>query len=55
MTGIWQRNYYERIIHNETELKNIWNYIDMNPERWEADQMHPSTPPNPFNQDKQHG
>jgi putative transposase len=54
MTGIWQRNYYERIIRNETELKNIWTYIDMNPERWYEDQMHPSTPPKP-NQDKQHG
>jgi putative transposase len=54
MTGIWQRNYYERIIRNETELKNIWNYIDMNSERWYEDQMHPNTPPNPFTQDKQH-
>jgi putative transposase len=53
-TPIWQRNYYERIIRNETELKNIWNYIDMNPERWSEDQMHPTTPTKP-NQDKQHG
>ena len=48
---VWQRNYYEHIIHNENELKNIWNYIDTNPLHWQEDQLHPSAPPNPFNQD----
>jgi len=28
----WQRNYYERIITNQKELKNIRNYIKTNPE-----------------------
>jgi putative transposase len=51
MTNIWQRNYYEHIIRNETELKNIWNYIDTNPLRWQEDQLHPSAPSNRFNQD----
>ena len=48
--NIWQRNYYEHIIRNESELWNIWNYIDTNPLRWQEDQLHPSAPPNPFNQ-----
>ncbi len=50
MTGIWQRNYYEHIIRNETEFKNIWDYIDDNPRKWEEDRLHPSAPPNKFNQ-----
>ena len=51
MTGIWQRNYYEHIIRNETEFKNIWDYIDDNPRKWEEDQLYPKAPPNKFNQD----
>ncbi len=50
--AVWQRNYYEHIIRTENELKNIWNYIDTNPLHWQEDQLHPSAPPNPFNQDK---
>lgn len=34
---IWQRNYYERIIRDETEYLRIWQYIDENPARWEED------------------
>jgi REP element-mobilizing transposase RayT len=41
---VWQRNYYEHIARNETEIKNIWDYIDDNPRRWEEDQLHPSAP-----------
>ncbi len=46
---IWQRNFYEHIIRNEAEQMNIWNYIDVNPQRWLDDQLHPSAPPNKFN------
>jgi putative transposase len=49
---IWQRNYYEHIIRNENEIKNIWNYIDTNPLRWQEDQLHPAALPNQFNQDQ---
>jgi putative transposase len=54
-TPVWQRNYYEHIIRNETELKKIWDYIDTNPERWMDDQLHPAAETNPFNQDEPHG
>lgn len=50
MTGIWQRNYYEHILRNEDEFKNIWDYIDDNPRKWEEDQLHPKARPNKFNQ-----
>jgi putative transposase len=48
--NIWQRNYYERIVRNENELKNFWGYIETNPSHWQEDQLHPSARPNPFNQ-----
>jgi len=48
---LWQRNYYEHIIRNETTFKNIWNYIDNNPRKWAEDQLHPSAPPNKFTQE----
>ena len=50
MTAIWQRNYFEHIIRIEKEFDNIWKYIDNNPHQWESDQLHPSAPPNQFNQ-----
>ena len=45
ITGIWQRNYHEHIIRNETEFNNIWHYIDTNPLHWHDDQLHPALPP----------
>ena len=51
MSGIWQRNYYDHIIRNENEFMKIWNYIDTNPESWQADQLHPAALPNRFNQE----
>jgi REP element-mobilizing transposase RayT len=47
----WQRNYYEHIIRNETEWQRIADYIQNNPARWVADQLHPNAAPNRFNQE----
>lgn len=33
----WQRNYYDHIIRNETELNKIREYIFKNPANWEQD------------------
>ncbi len=38
---IWQRNYHDRIIRDETELVNIRAYIADNPRRWSEDRYHP--------------
>jgi len=38
---VWQRNYYERIIRDEAELKRIREYIRYNPIEWETDQENP--------------
>lgn len=39
---LWQRNYWEHIVRNETELIRIREYIRNNPAKWELDKLHPS-------------
>ena len=36
---VWQRNYWERIIRNERELRAFRQYIRDNPAKWEFDQL----------------
>ena len=31
---IWQKSFHDRIIRNEAELRQIWQYIDNNPINW---------------------
>ena len=38
---VWQRNYWERVIRNERELRRLREYIANNPLRWELDQLYP--------------
>ena|ERR1700674_3827134 len=38
---IWQRNYYERVIRNESELRAIRQYIVDNPLKWSLDGENP--------------
>ena len=38
---LWQRNYYEHIIRNETELNQIRQYIYNNPAAWSQDEENP--------------
>ena len=38
---LWQRNYYEHIIRDETALNRIRRYVDDNPARWEFDDENP--------------
>lgn len=35
---IWQRNYYGRVIQNQTELERIGIYIIANPRNWAEDE-----------------
>ena len=39
--GVWQRNYYERIIRNEKELRRVREYIAFNPSKWAFDEENP--------------
>lgn len=33
-TPVWQRNYYEHVIRDETDLTRVRRYIEENPLRW---------------------
>lgn len=34
---VWQRNYYERVVRDEGELRRIREYIQLNPVKWQSD------------------
>ena len=38
---VWQSNYYEHIIRNETDLQNKTDYINANPLLWDEDDENP--------------
>jgi len=38
---LWQRNYWEHIIKNESDYNRIANYIIENPVKWERDKLNP--------------
>jgi len=42
---VWQRNYYEHIIRNETDLQNKTGYIESNPLLWDDDDENPNNTP----------
>lgn len=37
---VWQRNYWEHIIRNETDLDTLRRYIQTNPARWQQDSLY---------------
>ncbi|WP_373499643.1 transposase [Desulfococcus sp.] len=45
--SVWQRNYREHIVRNETELNHIRQYIRDNPARWESDKLYTPTAARP--------
>lgn len=40
-TSFWQRNYYEHVIRNEDDLRQIREYIVNNPLKWDLDSENP--------------
>ncbi len=34
---LWQRSFHDHIIRNENDYKEIWQYIDTNPQKWNTD------------------
>jgi len=36
---LWQRNYYEQIVHDEISLRRIRKYIVNNPYQWQQDKL----------------
>ena len=41
--SIWQASFYERVVRNEREYRQIWRYIDDNPRRWVENEKQLST------------
>jgi len=39
---IWQRNYYEHVVREESELQRVREYIVNNPARWAEDEENPN-------------
>ncbi|MQC26990.1 MAG: hypothetical protein DWG76_06035 [Chloroflexi bacterium] len=37
-TRFWQRNYYERVIRNQSEFEATYDYILNNPKNWGKDE-----------------
>jgi len=37
---VWQRNYWEHVIRNDTELDETRQYIQNNPKQWELDDLY---------------
>ncbi len=37
---IWQKSFYDHIIRSEEDYINIFEYIQLNPQRWETDCMY---------------
>jgi len=42
---LWHRNYYERIVRDDKELKAVREYIRGNPIRWSLDRLNPNSLP----------
>ena len=38
--NIWQRSFYDHIIRGEEDFKEIWEYIDGNPQKWREDRIY---------------
>ncbi len=36
--SVWQKSFYDSIIRNDQMYREIWNYIEGNPMKWEADE-----------------
>jgi len=38
---VWQRNYYDHVIRNDTDYNRIAEYVANNPQRWMEDSLYP--------------
>ena len=38
--GVWQKGFYDHVVRNEKDYREIWNYIEGNPGRWTDDKLY---------------
>ena len=37
--SVWQKGFYDHVIRNDNDYREIWNYIEGNPGRWTEDKL----------------
>ena len=37
--AVWQRSFYDHIIRDDWDYRNIWEYIQINPQKWQEDDL----------------
>ena len=37
--SVWQKGFYDHVIRNDNDYRDIWNYIEGNPGKWEEDKL----------------
>ena len=35
---VWQKSFFDHVIHSEQEYAEVWRYIDENPLKWQEDE-----------------
>ena len=37
---VWQKGFYDHVIRNDNDFRDIWNYIEGNPSKWSEDKLY---------------
>ena len=37
---VWQKSFHDHVIRNETDYREIWEYIETNPRKWMQDKFY---------------
>ena len=40
--SVWQKGFYDHVIRNDNDYRDIWNYIEGNPGKWTEDKLYMS-------------
>ena len=40
---VWQKGFYDHVIRNDNDYRDIWNYIEGNPSKWAEDTLYTCT------------
>ena len=40
---VWQKGFYDHVIRNEKDYREVWNYIEGNPGKWVEDKLYISS------------
>ena len=38
--SVWQKGFYDHVIRNDNDYRDIWNYIEANPGKWAEDKLY---------------